>query len=90
MPEHEPEVIAAARRCKPLDSRIVLDDGFGDQQALCCPRCGYQFMHRGPHHKTSSNKDVQFSCEECGDAAAFELVITDCKGNVFIEWREPK
>jgi hypothetical protein len=94
MPKHEPEVIAAVRRRKPIDGRVVLDDKFfAVQQVLCCPRCGDQFMHHGLHHETSCDKadnlHIQFWCEGCGDAAAFELVITDYKGNVFLEWREP-
>jgi hypothetical protein len=45
MPKHEPEVLAAVRRRKRLNSRIVSDDSFPgasrDHQVLCCPRCGY-------------------------------------------------
>jgi hypothetical protein len=97
MPKHEPEVIAAVRHRKPLNDRVVLDVNFPrasrNEQVLCCPRCGYQYMHRGLHHETSCGKadslHIRFSCEGCGDAAAFELVITDYKGNVFVEWREP-
>ena len=97
MPKHEPEILEAIRRRKPLGDRVVLDDNFpgaaGEQQVLCCPRCGYQYLHRGSQHETSCDKadslHIQFSCERCGDAAAFELVITDYKGNVFVEWKEP-
>ena len=97
MPKHEPEVLEAIRRRKPLGDRVVLDDSFpgaaGEQQVLRCPRCGSRYMHRGAHHETSRNQadslHIQFSCESCGDVAAFELVITDYKGNVFIEWKEP-
>lgn len=97
MPKHEPEVIAATRRRKPIDDRVVLDDDFpgaaGGEQVLCCPRCGHRYMHRGQHRETSCGKadslHIRFSCELCGDAAAFELVITDYKGNVLVQWREP-
>jgi hypothetical protein len=94
MPKHEPEVIAAAQRRKPLGNRVVLDDKFVcDHQVLCCPRCGYQYIHCGLHRETSDDKNynlhIEFWCESCGDAAAFELVINGYKGNVFVEWREP-
>jgi hypothetical protein len=96
MPKHEPEVIAAIRRRKPLNSRVVLDDKFAGagrgQQVLCCPRCGHQYLHSGASYSSCESKEytrrISFSCESCGDAAEFELVITDHKGNVFVEWRE--
>ena len=57
MPKHEPEVLAAIRRRKPLGDRVVMDDSFpgaaGEQQVLRCPRCGSRYMHRGTHHETS-------------------------------------
>jgi transposase-like protein len=98
MPKHEPEVIAAVRRRKPIDSRVVLDDNFAGaarkQQVLCCPRCGYQYLHRAGSHGDSfegllRERHIEFYCESCGKDASFELVITEYKGNVFVEWKEP-
>jgi hypothetical protein len=96
MPKHEPEVIAAVRRRKPVNSRVVLNDRFPgaalNRQLLCCPRCEYQYLHSGASYNCRDGKEytrrISFSCESCGDAAEFELVITDHKGNVFVEWRE--
>jgi hypothetical protein len=95
MPEHEPEVIAASRRRKPVNSFVVPDDKYIiGEQILCCPRCNDPHLHYGPPHKTSGNRDdalrIPFWCESCGEAAKFELAITWHKGSIFIEWREPK
>jgi hypothetical protein len=92
MPKHEPEVLAAIRRRKPL-GRVVIDDDFAGtadgEQVLCCPRCGYQYMHSGKIYTSCDSKGssthIAFECERYGPAAEFELVITDYKGNVFVE-----
>jgi hypothetical protein len=80
VPEHEPEVIAAGRRHQP-----------GHIALLYCPRCSYQYIHAGKRYETrDDNEDalhILFSCERCGDAAALELVIADCRGSVTVEWR---
>jgi hypothetical protein len=98
MPKHEPEVLAAAQRRKPIDGRVVLADNFAGaarkQQVLCCPRCGHQNLHRAGSHGDSFDgllreRHIEFYCEGCGRDATFMLVITEHKGNVFIEWREP-
>ena len=97
MPKHEPEVLAAIRRRKPIGDRVVLDDEFAGAarggQVLCCPRCGSRYIHSGGSYDScdgkASSTHIPFACESCGSAAEFELVITDYKGNVFVEWREP-
>ena len=61
MPKHEPEVLAAIRRRKPL-GRVVIDDDFAGtadgEQVLCCPRCGYQYMHSGKIYTSCDSKAV--------------------------------
>jgi hypothetical protein len=77
----------------------VLADSFtgaaGDQQVLCCPRSGYQrLQHTGSygnsHDGHSRERHIEFHCEDCGKDAACELVITESKGKVFVDWREPQ
>ena len=91
MPKHEPEVLAAIRRRKPL-GRVVIDDDFAGAaragQVLCCPRCGSRFIQYGGNHDSSDGTHILFECESCRGAAEFELVITEHKGHVFVEWRE--
>jgi hypothetical protein len=95
MPKHEPEVLAAIKRRNPLSRQVVIDNAFAGvahgEQVLCCPRCGSRFLHCGGGHDSYGDTYILFSCESCrGAAAEFELVITEHKGNVFIEWREPR
>ena len=93
MPKHEQEVLAAIEHRNPLVRQVVLSEEFYGGQHLCCPRCGGHFLHSDYSHSSRDSKEssirILFSCECCGPAAEFEMVITDYKGNVFVEWREP-
>ena len=90
MPKHEPEVLAAIRR---RNDRVVLDDNFpeaaAERQVLRCPRCKHPYMRRRLHYETDGSLPIEFSCNPCGDDVLFDLVITNCRMGVFIEWREP-
>ena len=93
MPEHEPEVIAAARRRKPVNKQVALAFtptlNLG-QQVLCCPYCGHSCRHSEISCSSNDRVDswhIHFLCERCGDGAAFKLVVTDHKrGAVLVEW----
>jgi hypothetical protein len=42
------------------------------------------------HDGHSHERHIEFHCEDCGKDAAFELIIKESKGKVFVEWREPQ
>jgi hypothetical protein len=71
MPKHEPEVIAAANPHK-----LVKDPkAAGDELILCCPGCGYQYLHNGIYDfypGKESSTYIQFSCTYCGEDAQFD------------------
>ena len=92
MPKHEPEVIAAVqRRRPPLSSHVVLDNDFvPDEQVLCCPRCGYQYLYFGKRYADNNgNLHIAFGCQDCRHAPEFELEMSWHKGTIRVEWKEP-
>jgi hypothetical protein len=58
------------------------------QQFLCCPACGYPYVHRMQHREMADSLCIGFHCDSCGDGAKFALAITNLQRGVVIEWKE--
>lgn len=74
----------------------TVDIGRYDEQALKCPNCGSEFMHRmsttqyekeaeaNPSDRRTGIK-MGFDCEQC--VADLELVISQHKGREYTYWQ---
>jgi len=55
------------------------------EQVLCCPRCGDQYLRNLPAEQLNNDLCIPVVCECCGDIST--MVLRRHKGQLFMQWR---